>query len=229
MMTSPEREPEASEPSRRGREATLLFDRKSVRARLMGIVVVAAVLTIVVGAAGLHGVASVSRARGADVRITDVQFALARIDADRNEIGAAVLEAVVAAQPDSGIAAKDPQQEFTAAASSLRVDFTGAVSQGLTGNLEAAIWAEWPQLANFVAQGHDVECHRRGEPQGPPHPGVEPSRTTRHCRGSLGPVRDRRDRQHRTAAAHRSRVDARAFHHPRAPGCRRDRGGDHRR
>jgi diguanylate cyclase (GGDEF)-like protein len=127
---------------------------RSVRARLMGIVSVGAVLAIVVGAAGLDGVSKVDSARGADLLVTDVQVDLARVHADREALGAAVLE--VALQQSTHEDSADGRAEFAAAAAALQVDFAAAAGVGVRGRLESALWGEWPKLAAYVAQGQSL-------------------------------------------------------------------------
>jgi diguanylate cyclase (GGDEF)-like protein len=129
---------------------------QSVRARLMGIVAVGAILAVIVGLAGLNGVARVSSARGADLAITDVQLALARVDGDRKALDAAVLEGVLAGESRSKTSASDAQQEFAAGAVALRLDFASAAGQGLSGPLQAELWKQWPQLAEYVAGGQSL-------------------------------------------------------------------------
>src|SRR5471032_2621953 len=112
--------PSGSQASRGG------FGHRSVRARLLGIVSVGAVLAIVVGIAGLDGVSKVNSARGADLLLTDVQVALARMQSDREAMGAAALDSVVAVQRGSSKGSADARREFSVAAAALRTDFADA-------------------------------------------------------------------------------------------------------
>jgi len=123
--------------------------RRSVRVRLMGTVVVGAVLTIVVGVAGLRGIATVNAARGEDLRVTDVQVFLARVV--RRQSGDRVVGARDRARQPTELRASTRRRhgrDLTEATAALRVDFTDAVSQGLKPELQNALWEQWPQLGD---------------------------------------------------------------------------------
>jgi diguanylate cyclase (GGDEF)-like protein len=137
--------------------------RHSVRVRLMGIVLVGAVLTMLVGVAGLQGMARVNEARGDDIRVTDVQFALARVDAQREAIGASTLEVVLSQQPASRIDATAARKELTDAVAAMRADFVEAVSQGLAPDLQDALWGQWSQLANLVTRAQTLAAVPAGD------------------------------------------------------------------
>jgi diguanylate cyclase (GGDEF)-like protein len=130
--------------------------RRSVRSRLTGIVLVGAALTGVVGVTGIYGGASVSSARSADVLVTDVQLDLSRIASDRSDMGAAITEAVLAHVVDAHIDPTETRREFDAAATALQADFAAALSRGLHGSLQADLWAQWPELAQFIDAGRSL-------------------------------------------------------------------------
>jgi diguanylate cyclase (GGDEF)-like protein len=130
--------------------------RRSVRVRLTGIVLVGAVLTMLVGFAGLQGMARVNAARGDDLRVTDVQFFLAQVDAQREAIGASTLEVVLSKLPGSRVDPTAARRELSDAVASMRADFVDALSQGLEPGLQRALWDEWPQLADLVMRAQTL-------------------------------------------------------------------------
>jgi diguanylate cyclase (GGDEF)-like protein len=152
------------ETSTRATSAGTHNNRRSVRTRLMGIVLVGAALAGVVGIAGIDGESSVSSARAADVLVTDVQLDLARLAGDRSDMGAAITEAVLAHEADAHIDPVETRAEFESAANAMQSHFTAAVSRGLRGSLQADLWAQWPGLTQYIGAGRSLLADAATDP-----------------------------------------------------------------
>jgi diguanylate cyclase (GGDEF)-like protein len=130
--------------------------RWSVRGRLLGIVLLGAVLAIAVGAAGLNGVRSVNAAQTDDIRITDAQLDLARSDAGVHAIDAAVLETLLARGGEAQLSVAETATELNQAVSGARAAFRAGLERGLPQKLQALLWSQWQRVEDYVARARST-------------------------------------------------------------------------